>query len=686
MPTTADLFAQALSLHQAGNLSQAATLYGQIPQDDARHAEAVHFLGVIAHQQGDHARALELIQRSLALAPLNAGFQMNYGAVLVFLGRCDEALACYREAVQLQPQSAHIHCRLGRMLEMRGELSLAIASYRDAVRVQPDSAEAHFSLGNALLVRGDPAEAVECYQDTLQLQPKHAEAHSNLGVALFDLGRIAEAAASYERALQAQPIYPEALNNLGNALRELGRLDDAIACYKQAVHERPDFADAYGNLANALTLSGELPEALASYRRTLELRPDLSRVRSNYLLCLNYDPHADGTLLLEEHRRWGELHGRSPPNLPQHRNDRDPLRVLRVGYLAHNFRATAFSCFLQPVLHAHDASQVQLVCYQLDPVRNDDGLAPAADDWRALRGRTPAQIADLVRADGIDILVDLLGHTRGHSLEVFPHRPAPIQITWLGYPNTTGLTCIDYRLTDAVADPPGEAICHVEDLIRLPSVFCCYGPPQDAPPIGPLPMLRNGWLTFGSHHNLAKLNPAVLDLWCRVLGTISGSRLIVFRDTLHGSVAARLLAQFSLRGIDARRIDLRSTSAIDQAYLAMYHEVDVMLDAFPWSGHTTTCDALWMGVPVLTLRGHRHAARMAASMLSCVGLPELIAQDGDDFLRRALRIGQDIDRLVELRAGLRERMAAAPLCNAKRFTRDLENTYRAMWQRWCASA
>jgi predicted O-linked N-acetylglucosamine transferase (SPINDLY family) len=389
-------------------------------------------------------------------------------------------------------------------------------------------------------------------------------------------------------------------------------------------------------------------------------------------------------MLFEEHRRWDALHGRPRVTPIVHRNDRDPERPVRIGYVAHDFLATAFSCFLQPILQAHDESRVQVVCYQRDSVVDHAALKPRRDAWRALGGKTSAQIADLVRADGIDILVDLLGHTRGHSLPVFSHRPAPVQITWLGYPNTTGLTCIDYRLTDAIADPPGEPNCHTEELVRLFPVFCCYGPPRDAPPVGPLPMLRNGRLTFGSHHNLAKLNTAVLDSWCRVLNAVADSRLLVFRDTLHGGVQARLLGEFTQRGIDAGRIELRLTSGVDHAYLDLYHEVDVMLDAFPWSGHTTTCDALWMGVPVLTLLGNRHAGRMAASMLSCVGLPQYIAQNEADFVRRARDMAHDTSALMALRAALRERMEASPLCDAQSFTRGLEDTYRVLWRRWCA--
>lgn len=556
-------------------------------------------------------------------------------------------------------------------------LAVEVASCREAVRRDPRSAAAHYALGNGLLLLGDPAGAVPCYEEAVRLQPGFAEAHNNLGVALYDLGRMDEAASSYRRALAARPAYPDALNNLGNALKVVGRLDEAIAVYEDALRLHPASADLYGNLAGALTLHGQLPEALANYRRALELRPDLAWIRSNYLLCLNYDPGADDAALFAEHRRWGALHGQSPPGLAPHPHDRDPERPLRVGYLAADFRASAFACFVEPVLAAHDPSRVQALCYQLDPVAND-----AAGAWRSIRGRTSAEVADLVRADRIDILVDLLGHTRGHSLAVLPYRPAPVQVSWLGYPNTTGLTCVDYRLTDAIADPPGEPVRHTEELVRLPAVFCCYRGPPTAPPIAPLPALRNGALTFGSHHNLAKLNPAALELWSRVLTAVPGSRLLVFRDTLRGSAPERIRDALAARGIGAGRIAFHLASARDDAHLALYGEVDVALDSFPWSGHTTTCDALWMGVPVLTLRGARHASRMAASVLTAVGLTQWIAGSGEDLVRRAEQLGRDRDGLARLRGRLRAAMAASPVCDAASFTRSLEDAYRTMWRRW----
>jgi protein O-GlcNAc transferase len=291
-------------------------------------------------------------------------------------------------------------------------------------------------------------------------------------------------------------------------------------------------------------------------------------------------------------------------------------------------------------------------------------------------------VAEQVRSDGIDILVDLAGHSANHRLGVFTHKPAPVQISYLGYPITTGLTTIDYRLTDGIADPPGEPVRHTEELVRLPGCFCCWSPPRDAPHVTPPPLRRRGRITFGSLHHLAKLNGKAIDLWCAVLRAVPAARLLVFRHTLKGETTERLRRAFRLRSIDESRIELRHAAGTG-GFLGVYADVDVLLDAFPWCGHATTCEALWMGVPVLTLRGPRHAGRMSASILTCVGLTDLIAETPEEYRQKAVWLASDGERLADLRGSLRERMLRSPLCDGATFTRGLEAVYRGLWRRWC---
>jgi predicted O-linked N-acetylglucosamine transferase (SPINDLY family) len=338
--------------------------------------------------------------------------------------------------------------------------------------------------------------------------------------------------------------------------------------------------------------------------------------------------------------------------------------------------------FLEPILAHHDPRQVEVTCYAdvAAPDAMTARLRSLAHRWRSICGQRDQDVARLVRADGIDLLVDLAGHT-GNRLGVFARRPAPVKLTYLGYPNTTGLDTIDYRLSDAVADPPGEPACHTEALVRLSGGFCCYAPPP-APDVSPLPADSAGAVTFGSLHKLAKLNGDVLDLWSAVLRALPTTRLLVFRQGLTGGTRASFERQFAQRGMAAERVLFRHALAEGDSFLGVYREVDVLLDAFPWGGHATACEALWMGVPVLTLRGGRHAGRMVASVLTQLGLTDLIADTPEDFVARAVGLAGDLDRLRSLRGHLRDRMRASPLCDGPAFTRGLEEAYRALWLRW----
>ena len=332
----------------------------------------------------------------------------------------------------------------------------------------------------------------------------------------------------------------------------------------------------------------------------------------------------------------------------------------------------------------HDRQQVEIFCYAetTAPDSTTAQFQARADGWRWTAGLDDADVAAQIRSDRIDLLVDLAGHTAGNRLTALAWKPAPVQITYLGYPSTTGLATIDYRLTDAVADPPGEPQCHTEALVRLP-LMSCYQAPDHAPPVSPLPALSSGGITFGSLNNLAKLNPRVIDVWCAVLRAVPSGRLLIFRNTLKGSAQEHLHGQLVEKGISPDRFQLTNTVPSGQSYLSVYDSVDVALDPFPWSGHTTTCEALWMGAPVVTLYGNRYAGRMAACALTALGLTQFIAQSAEDYVAIAADWASRLDRLARLRDELRGRMQASPLCDGKSFTRALEQTYRDLWRRWC---
>jgi predicted O-linked N-acetylglucosamine transferase (SPINDLY family) len=356
---------------------------------------------------------------------------------------------------------------------------------------------------------------------------------------------------------------------------------------------------------------------------------------------------------------------------------------LHIGYVSPDFRRHTMAAFIEPILTHHDRKKVTVFAYAEveHPDEVTERLNSLADQWRWTIGQSDQQVAELVRADGIDILIDLAGHTSGNRLRVFALRPAPVQATYLGYPNTTGLDAVDYRITDADTDPPDEPRRHTEELIRLPSGFACFAPPANAPAISPSPALQNGFITFGSIHNLAKLNDQVLDLWCSVLKATPTSRLVVSRHTLVGRVRDEFMQRFSGSGVDPNRIVLRHATDADAGFLSAFHQFDIMLDTFPWGANTTTYESLWMGVPILTLCGDRHAGRWAATIQPRLGLEEFVARSQDEFVARAVETSKHMDRLAEARRNLRERMRASPLCDGPGLCRKLEAAYRTMWER-----
>lgn len=510
------------------------------------------------------------------------------------------------------------------------------------------------------------------------------ELHNRLGIVCGQQRKLAEAAASLQEAIRLRPDQAAPHTNLGNVWRLMGRLDDAVAAFHEALRREPGLADAHNNLGLSLMKQGRLAEATAGFRQALSLCPRYCTAASNLLLSLNYDPAQSPEALLAEHRRWPDCLDPVPPPTP-FTNVRDPERRLRVGYVSPDFCGHVVAYFLLPILAHHDPAQVEVFCYAqvFDPDARTAQFRTLAHGWRSTIALDDAQVANQVRRDGVDILVDLAGHTADNRLGVFAYRPAPVQITYLGYPNTTGLPAIDYRLTDAVADPPGEPVHHTEELVRLNGPFCCYQPPERSPDVALPPVLRQGRLTFGSTHDLAKLNDPVMDLWADVLRAVPDSRLLVFRHTLTGSVKESLARRFVERGIDAARVTLESQLPEGRHYLDLYGRIDLLLDVFPWNGHVTTCESLWMGVPVVTLRGNRHAGRLSATVLSALGLTDLVADTPLDYVATAARWAADRDRLVSLRKELRPRMRSSALCDGRSFTRGLEAAYRQLWRRWC---
>jgi predicted O-linked N-acetylglucosamine transferase (SPINDLY family)/ADP-heptose:LPS heptosyltransferase len=538
--------------------------------------------------------------------------------------------------------------------------------------------------------RGDDAEAGALLVRSLEREPDNADSHLNLGVVLAALGRDAEAEASYRRGLARKPASVDGHNNLGVLLEHVGRYAEAEASYRRASELAPDSAHPLNNLAVMLKESGRLGEAIAVQRRAIAADPELPAARSNLLYKLVYDETVSPQAMFDEHAAWGrEMAARFATAGARFANAPEPGRRLRVGYVSADFRHHSVAFFAEALLAAHDKKTVEVFLFAND-ARADAvtrRLHAHADRVVSIFGMPDERSAAQIRELGIDILVDLSGHTSGNRMMLFARKPAPVQVTWLGYPATTGLPAIDYRITDAVADPPGEAdALHTERLVRLDGGFLCYRPLDRAGAVAPLPARTAGRVTFGSFNNFAKLSPGTIALWARLLREVPEARLLLkasqFKDA---DTRAYCRAAFTAAGVADERIEIVPPLPDPADHLARYRRVDIGLDPLAYNGTTTTCEALWMGVPTVTLRGDRHVSRLGASIMTTVGLGEMIAQSEDDYVTIAARLARDLDHLAELRAAMRERLRASPLCDAPGFARAMEAAYRDMWRRWCAT-
>jgi predicted O-linked N-acetylglucosamine transferase (SPINDLY family) len=668
-----------------GRCDEAAACFREALTQRPGDPSLLNNLGTALARQKEYADAEAAFRQGLRARPDDPELLTNLGAVLRRLGHLDEAADVCRRAVAARPDLPQAHLNLGNALAGQGRAEEALGSYEEAARLGPRWLQAHLTLAEALLATGRLDGAVAAYRRALELEPENTAAQGALAEALLARGEFTEAAERFGRLAHSRPEDGAACNGLGCARLGLGDLDGAVAAYRAALRVTPDLAMVRCNLGVAYKDQGKLAEAQACYREAVELDPAAPAFGSAHASSCLYDPNAAPTSILAEHRGWAARHAPPAAAFNAWENNPDPERRLRVAYLSPDFRSHAVAYFVLPLLAAHDSAQVEAFCYA--DVADPDGVTAQtrarAHHWREVYGLPTERLASLIRDDRIDILVELAGHTAGNRLAVLALKPAPVQVGYLGYPATTGLCQIDYRLGDAVTDPPGEPTPYAEELVRLPGAFCCYGPAANAPPVGPLPALRDGRVTFGSLQCLPKLNGAVLDLWCRVLEAVPGSRLLVSRNTLRGEAADRLRREFRRRGAADERVVFHRTEPVDLRHLLAYHEIDVALDVFPWNGHTTTCEALWMGVPVIALRGDRHSARMAASVLTAAGMEDWVADTADDYVCRAAASAGDLPRLACVRAGLRERVRASALCDARAFTNRLEAAYRQMWRRWC---
>ncbi len=604
-------------------------------------------------------------------------------------GNLRQAELIYRKILNKRPNDVDALHLLGVLYNQLGNYDSAIKYIRKALQLDAGFAEAYNNLGNVIRNKGLIDEAETYYQKALQINPNFAIAYNNLGNIYTEKKLTDKAIVVFKKALQINPNFAEAYNNLGKVLDEIGHFDEAMTYCKKAIQINPNYAEAYYNLGTIFPKIGQLSEADIHLRRALQITPDFLIAYSNLLFYMNYNARYKPQDIFSEHLNFAKQFAEPLyPKIFQHTSDHLSRRRLKIGYVSPDFKRHPIAYFIEPVIAVHNREHFEVFCYS-NKLEHDEitkRIQDHADQWRNIVRMSDEDVTEQIRKDEIDILVDLAGHTRGNRILVFARKPAPVQVSWIGYLATTGLSTMDYKIVDSYTDPPGKTEqFHTEKLIRLPETFLCYLPDRDSPDVGPLPALSTGNITFGSFNNFAKVTPEVFTLWARVLNELPDSRLVLKGISFHDKTTYQYaIDMFIQRGITSERITLQSADPSPK-HLESYNQIDIGLDTFPFNGATTTCEALWMGVPVITLAGTAYHASVGISLLSNVGFPELVAKTSDEYISIAVNLAKDLEKLKSLREKLRDMMMCSPLCDAKRFTANLEMCYRKMWETWCNS-
>ncbi|HEV3431848.1 MAG TPA: tetratricopeptide repeat protein [Paraburkholderia sp.] len=714
--TPALTLADALAAWHSGEHDEARRCCAQLLEANPHDADALHMAGVLELGR-DNLAARTLIERALALRE-DPHFLVNFA--LTFGGdvQTDRAIAALNRALALQPDFTQALNNLANLYDARGERERAVAMLERVVALDPAYSVAHYNYGSLLLALGDLPRAEAELRRAIELDPRHIGAWNNLanvfikanhrsqalallehactfapdsvdlltnlGSLLRHVGRVEEARSALERALALSPGQAGAWNNYGNVLVDQNDADGALDAFARAIALRPTLADVWANYGNALKAAGDIDAALDAYRRAVDYQPDNSNAHSN-LVFAGLFATEDGMALRVEAERYAACHDAPYLAVPaRHANVPDPSRRLRIGYVSPDFRTHCQALFTLPVFAQHDHAAFEIFAYSsAQPDAVTQRLAALCDHWRDVRDLDDARLAQQIRDDGIDVLVDLTMHMANTRRALFARRPAPVQVAWLAYPGTTGSPATGWRITDPWLDPlnvPGIDEQYSERSLRLPDAFWCYAPLEAPQPVSALPALTAGQITFGCLNNPCKLTDGTFAQWAPVLAALPDSRLVLMAPP--GSARERILAKLAAHDIDAGRVRFVGFQARED-YLRTWAQVDIALDTFPANGHTTSLDAFWMGVPVPTRVGRVAAGRGGLSLLANLGLLELAAHDDAQYAEIVIALARDLPRLAALHASLRARLQASPLMDAPRFARNMEAAYRLMWRDWC---
>lgn len=678
---------QALQHYQQGRLPDAAHLYQQVLKQDNKNADELNLLGITLAQLKQIEQAEQFIKKAIKINKKVANYHYNLGIILENQTKYSEAIACFQQAIRLEPNNSQIHLNLGNIFNKQEKYDEAILCYQRVVQLNPNYPEVYNNLGTLLFKQNKIEQALNYYNKALSLKNDFVDVYNNLGMLFEEQNRFQDALIHYQRAIELNPDLAETYTNIAHLLYHDNQYFTAINYLHHSLKLKSHSITTYNLLAEVLCIIGSVSESLEYIRKSLLLKTNQPKIHNNLIFVLNSSIEQNRATLFAELQRFNEQHAKPLViHIKSHNNLPNPNKKLKIGYVSSDFRRHSVAYFAESILKNHDHTQFEVFCYHNHETSDDftRRFQSYADHWCDCNSLSDEELAEQIRQDGIDILIDLNGHTAGNRLLVFARKPAPIQATYVGFPNSTGLTTIDYHITDSYFDPIGIGEqYHSEQLLRMSNSYHCYTPNEDSPEFVELPAINNGYVTFCSFNKFEKISPVNIKLWIQLLKMIPTAKFMVKNHALENlELQEKFLQSFTQQGIEAHRLILGSEPNT-LATLHAYNQADITLDTYPYNGCTTTCQSLWMGVPVVSLVGETHVARAGLSLLTAADFPEFIAYNEQQYIDIAVNLANNVERLQHIRQTMREKLRTSPLMDHQGFTEELENHYHQIWQRWC---
>ncbi|MBL7007131.1 MAG: FkbM family methyltransferase [Spirochaetia bacterium] len=672
-----------LTLKELKRFDEALSSFQKALKFAPDYAIALTNVGVLYKDMGMLDEAINSHHKALQSNPELVEANFNLGAAFYEKGEFQDAIVPYRKAISAKPDYIEAYCNLGVVFMELKKFDSALDTFRQAITINPNSEDTHNLVGSAYREIGQQDDAIKSFFNALKINPDFVDAHINLGLTFRKQGKTEEAIESINRALCIDPTSASAHYNLGLIYKDLKRPDDSLTCYQRAIDFNSNFTEAYNNLGNTYSNLGNLEKAIENYRKALNTKPDAAYILSNILLTEHYRCGQSHEKLYELHREWDRSYGQNKVNT-EHKNAPNPDRRIRIGFVSPNLGHHPVGYFIVPLLKNLENSEIETVLYSdHSGDTQTNKIRASSDGWRDSRDYSDDELSVAITDDEIDILVDLAGHSSGNRLLVFAKKLAPIQVAWAGYVGTTGLSAIDYLLSDKYSTTTSEEKFYSETVVRMPDGWLCYEPPEYAPAIDLSPCSKNNFVTFGSFSNPIKINAEVVSVWAKILMEVPNSKLLIkYRGMDSVTNRNRILEMFEAEGADKGKIIIEGHSPHVEL-LERYNHVDIALDPFPYSGGLTTYEALWMGVPVITFPGETFASRHSLSHLKTIGLHELVASNRENYIKLAVELANDKSRITDFRATLRQKMAASPICDGKKFAVNFTAIMREIWRNWC---